>query len=114
MLHEKAIEPHGEQQGKADRSVVYRQRAPRRELLTLKLQNTFKDCMHILACSSVEVERCGDDYKIYAHPPDARELAKEFLVSNADNTEYNVAFVENQNGATTQVIRPRGPNGKSK
>jgi hypothetical protein len=59
----------------------------------------------------LDVVADGMDYVVTGLGSDDR--AFEFRVSAAEEAIYNVAFVENLSGATTQVIRPRVRNGKS-
>lgn len=75
--------------------------------LTLKLKNTAEDRTFIVGCNAVNVVANGQGYHVTTYS-DGEEIDKEheFYVGGE---EYDIAYVENFNGATTHIIKPRKP-----
>jgi hypothetical protein len=74
-------------------------------VLTLKLKNVTTEHVRIVECGVLDIFPSGEDTKIKVM---TKNEILEFLVSDAPDSEFNIAFVENARGSTTQVVRPRG------
>lgn len=72
--------------------------------LTLKLRNHKEDRTFIVGCDAVNVKANGSGYHVRAI--DADGSGADFYVGGE---EYDIAYVENFNGATTHIIRPKVP-----
>ncbi len=70
-------------------------------MFTLKLKNTRADRIDIIECGSVSVVALGNTRRVLAKTPDAPD--REYHVGVG--APYDIAYVENSYGATTQVIR---------
>jgi len=72
-------------------------------VLTLKLKNTKSSRLKIIECGLIDVIPNGGDFDIVAHKDDKSD---RFSVSSLATAPFDVAYIENSAGATTQVIRP--------
>lgn len=75
-------------------------------MLTLKLKNTQSSRLKIVECGLIDVVPQGRDFVIIASMNRDDKSPSSFSVSDDGETPYNVAYIENAAGATTQVIRP--------
>lgn len=71
-------------------------------MLTLKLRHVANDRMTIIECDKVDISAEGDGYKVAVTSHDACVVYRV-----AKDAEYDVGYVENSAGSTTQVIKPR-------
>ena len=72
--------------------------------LTLKLKNTKEDRTFIVGCNSIDIRVNGSGYHVRAFKEE--DSIEEFYVGS---DEYDIAYVENFNGATTHIIKPKVP-----
>ena len=70
--------------------------------LTLKLRNQNADRTFIVGCNSVDVKANGAGYHVRAFKEE--DAIEDFYVGGP---EFDIAYVENFNGATTHIIKPR-------
>jgi hypothetical protein len=71
-------------------------------MLTLKLRNVQSDRMTIIECDKVDIVKEDGGHKVTVFSGDKVE---EYRVSSGK--EYDVGYIENSAGSTTQVIRTR-------
>lgn len=74
-------------------------------MLTLKLQNKSSGRTTIVECVSVDVVPNGDGVHLCAETPG---INYNYTVKSGG--DYDVAFIENAAGATTQIVRPSDGN----
>jgi hypothetical protein len=77
-------------------------------MLTIKLQNKKTGRTTIVECVSVDVVASGADFVLEADSPDVK---RSYIVN--EHGDYNVAFIENAGGHTTQIVRAMNGNGNT-
>lgn len=70
--------------------------------LTLKLRNQEQDRTLIVGCNTVDVRANGSGYHIQAFKEE--DVVENFYVGG---DEFDIAYIENFNGATTHIVRRR-------
>lgn len=75
-------------------------------MLTLKLRHTPTDRIRVIECAAVDILPCnGGSFTVRTTRADGSP--EEHKIS-AEGSEYNIAYIENSAGSTTQVVRPKG------
>jgi hypothetical protein len=77
-------------------------------VLTVKLQNKATGRTTIVECVSVDVVPRGDDITLETQSPDHNN---SYTVRAGG--DYDMAFIENAAGATTQIVRPMNGHGNA-
>lgn len=75
-------------------------------MLTLKLSQTSTGRIKIIECNQVDVVPDGDGSFVLTVASE-RDSVQSVVISNKGGVEFNVAYVENARGSTTQVVHPR-------
>jgi len=73
-------------------------------VLTVKLEHQQEGRLRIIECKAVSVAYTNGHAALTLETDDLTEY--QFVLDNKQST-YNVAYVENSAGQTTQVVRPR-------
>lgn len=75
-------------------------------MLTLKLRNSSTNRVRIVECDAIDIVPDGNDVLIVTEKGGDISAEETFRVSLAG--DFDVAYIENAQGSTTQVVRAGG------